>query len=110
MQQYKWKQGILLTSPNSPFVKSTPWLAKQLKKLNIITPAPILIGQGQSSEAATANEIKRTGIRIIIALLHEKDVHEIAKSVRGAGMSKAGWCWIFLWIVSLRWYPTSTTV
>jgi hypothetical protein len=96
MHHYNWKQGILLVSTGSVFVKQAPWLTRLLQEHDIFIPTPVLVEPGHNSEATTAAEIKRTGIRIIILMGQDREVQEVAQSAQHAHLNGPGWCWIIV--------------
>ena len=83
----------MVTNTESVWLMSSFELVRQLRNsgIEVLTPAPFEPGR---FDAVTLSEIKRSGIRITIAMSNDDDVQAVASIAQRQGMSEAGWAWV----------------
>ena len=82
----------MVTNTESVWLKSGFELVWQLRNsgIEVLTPAPFEPGRFN----VTLSQIKRSGIRITIAMSNDDDVQAVASIAQRQGMSEAGWAWV----------------
>lgn len=83
----------MLTSTDAALFRSGLELAEKLQRggINMFKPAAFVPGH---FKIETLGEVKHMGIRIVILMAFNRDLHDIALSSEEQGMMESGWAWI----------------
>ena len=76
MKHYKWTKAIMLTSTDAALFRSGLELAEKLQRggINMFKPAAFVPGH---FKIETLGEVKHMGIRIVILMAFNRDLHDI---------------------------------
>ena len=102
MQQNNWSKIVIISSTESVFFETRHSLWEQLEAAGIDVLKPTAF-ETENFKNATLREIKKSGIRIVLILSHETDVHAVASLGRRESMT-TGWAWLFMnpWVVGVK--------
>ena len=83
----------MLSSTESIWAETRRGLAKQLEAASIVVLKPAALEPGNIKDAML-DDIRRSGIRIVLVILYEADTQSVASLARQDGMTSAGWAWL----------------
>ena len=95
-----WKRAVVLASTDGVWFQSGLELERKLQAagIEVLRPAAFEPGSIQHSQHkhATLQEIKRSGIRVVILVAGSGDTNAVSSNAAQKGMTRAGWGWVIL--------------
>ena len=93
MRNYQWMKIVMFASTTAAWRRSSLALTQQLRAAGIKVLRPAAFEPGKFKNTVLG-EMKRSGIRIGMAMAYDGDIQAIARGAAAEQMTLSGWAWI----------------
>ena len=92
-KQLHWRHCAIVSSTQNLFLLSSDAWSQQLAA-DTISVEPLITFGAREFRPASLTKIKKSRVRIVIALAYSDDIVQIALDAALSGMTAAGWAWV----------------